>query len=370
MGVSAEELRARMIATLRERGILRGGEIERAFTEVPRHLFLPGVPLEKVYSGDVIPTKHDANGAPISSSSEVAVMVCMIEMLELHSGQRVLEIGAGTGYNAAILATLAGAHGSVTTVELDAAFADEAREHLAAARFARVRVVTADGWDGDPGRGSFDRVILTASARDVSPPWIEQLVDDGRLVLPLATEPGPQILVAFRKDGDDLVSTSTRAGGFMPLRGGHATAPDAVSIGQYDVEPRRVAAAAEDALREILSHPPVISVGAPLRYEHYAMLALAESDCVSVRRRGQQGFAVGLIDVAAPGLALVEMSGSAVGGPLTHLVTFGSPRAAERLRERIAEITAIDPREIRIRARRTADGERHYRFALEERVAA
>src|ERR687888_39964 len=58
MGMKEEELRARMIATLRERGILHGGEIERAFAQVPRHLFLPGVPLEKVYSGDVIPTKH------------------------------------------------------------------------------------------------------------------------------------------------------------------------------------------------------------------------------------------------------------------------------------------------------------------------
>src|SRR5205807_3397903 len=111
-------LRARMVGTLRDRGIFHDVVIERAFDQVPREAFLPGVAIEQVYSGDMIPTKHDTSGSLVSSSSEVGVMASMIEMCELAPGHRVLEIGAGTGYNAAILATVVGERGEVTTVDI------------------------------------------------------------------------------------------------------------------------------------------------------------------------------------------------------------------------------------------------------------
>jgi methyltransferase of FxLD system len=369
--VTADDLREKMIATLRERGLLRGGELERAFAAVPRHAFLPEVPLDRVYSGSVIPTKHDKAGIAISSSSEVAVMICMVEMLELQRGHRVLEIGAGTGYNAAILATLVGDEGVVTTIELDPAFAAEARAHLEAAGFARVHVLARDGWDGDAERAPFDRIIATASVSDISPNWIDQLSGDGRIVVPLATELGPQILVAFRKDGDDLASVATRPGGFMPLRGPNTSAAPSTEIGAYTVEPVRVAEAAEDILRDVLRERPRIEVGPPLRYEHFAMLALSDAgaDVVAVRRTEQPGSAIGILDVDARGLALVELASGPLSGPLTHIVSFGSPQATERLRERLAKLVRIDPREIRIRATRHGPP-RHYRFALEQPVAA
>src|SRR5207302_8519757 len=144
-----------MVGTLRDRGSFHDVVIERAFDKVPRETFLPGVAIEQVYSGDMIPTKHDTSGILVSSSSEVGVMASMIEMCELAPGHRVLEIGAGTGYNAAILATIVGGQGEVTTVDIDPACVNEARDHLASAGFARVDVIDADGWYGHARRAPY-----------------------------------------------------------------------------------------------------------------------------------------------------------------------------------------------------------------------
>src|SRR5881396_1937585 len=145
----AGELRGLMVDQLKKRGLEFDPAIEAAFRAVPREAFVPNVPLEQVYAGDVIVTKRDAGGDPISSSSEVGIMVAMARLLDVAPGQRILEIGAGTGYNAAVLARLVGEHGTVTTVDIDAELAALAREHLAVAGFDRVAVITADGWNGN-----------------------------------------------------------------------------------------------------------------------------------------------------------------------------------------------------------------------------
>ena len=97
------ELRARMIDQLKGRGLAMAPAIEEAFRGVPREVFLPGIPIERVYSGDAIITRSDEQGRPISSSSEVGIMIAMAQLLDVAPGQRILEIGAGTGYNAAVL---------------------------------------------------------------------------------------------------------------------------------------------------------------------------------------------------------------------------------------------------------------------------
>ena len=219
-----------MVGTLRDRGIFHDVVIERAFDQVPREAFLPGVAIEQVYSGDMIPTKHDTSGSLVSSSSEVGVMASMIEMCELAPGHRVLEIGAGTGYNAAILATVVGERGEVTTVDIDAACVQEARDHLATAGFGRVSVVDADGWYGHAKRAPYDRIEVTASSSEISPDWVKQLADDGRLVLPLRLPAGAQVLVSFKKDGRNLVSTAVRPGAFIPLRGPAVRSEDLTEV--------------------------------------------------------------------------------------------------------------------------------------------
>jgi len=125
---SADVQRERMVDRLVQQVHPRE-ETVAAFRAVPRHLFLPDIDLDRVYSGAAIPTRHSDKGDPISSSSEVAIMALMIDALRLERGQRVLEIGAGTGYNAAMLAELVGAE-NVVMLDIDHEIAGEARAHL------------------------------------------------------------------------------------------------------------------------------------------------------------------------------------------------------------------------------------------------
>src|SRR5689334_11280094 len=101
--MDAESLRGRLIDGLVSDGVLGSASVEAALRAVPRHLFLPDQPLETVYADRAVPTKRGADGVPISSSSQPAIMAIMLEQLALEPGMRVLEIGAGTGYNAALL---------------------------------------------------------------------------------------------------------------------------------------------------------------------------------------------------------------------------------------------------------------------------
>src|SRR6266568_9041708 len=167
MGVSAvamadaHELRGAMVNELKKRGLEFDPVIEEVFRTIPREVFLPGAPLDQVYSGDAVITKQDEKGNPISSSSEVAIMIAMARLLDVVPGQRILEIGAGTGYNAAVLAQLVGEHGAITTIDVDAEVAAQAREHLAGAGFDGVAVITADGWRGSAGNAPYDRIEVT-----------------------------------------------------------------------------------------------------------------------------------------------------------------------------------------------------------------
>jgi hypothetical protein len=135
-------------------------------------------------------------------------------------GQRVLEVGAGSGYNAALLATLVGPGGLVVSVELDDQVARSARAALAQGGY-RVQVATADGRHGWAAQAPFDRIIVTASTDDVPRAWFDQLVGGGRLVLPLRFGRRwflPQAVVALRRTAVGLESVAMVPGAFMALR--------------------------------------------------------------------------------------------------------------------------------------------------------
>lgn len=210
-----------LIETIKANGSLQDPAVEAAFRAVQRHHFLPEVDLERAYQDDAIGTRY-AGEQPISSSSQPSIMAIMLEQLGLLPGQRVLEIGAGTGYNAALMAHLVGPGGHVTALDIDQDIIDDAGRHLAAAGVAGVELVTADGVQGWPPRAPYDRIILTASAHDIAPAWLAQLVPDGRLVLPLKIGGGWQASVALVGMGDHWESISAAACGFMPLRGSSA----------------------------------------------------------------------------------------------------------------------------------------------------
>src|SRR3990172_6286957 len=121
-------LRRRLVKELRRRDYLHSQRVAEAFAAVPRHLFVPGQPLKDVYTDRAFITKR-VDGVPVSSSSQPSIMAIMLEQLELAPGQRVLEIGAGPGYNAALLSQLVGERGRVTTVDIDAEVAGGGRAH-------------------------------------------------------------------------------------------------------------------------------------------------------------------------------------------------------------------------------------------------
>ncbi len=211
-------LRQHLLEQVRGQGAAVDPLVADALRTVPRHLFLPDLPPDHAYQDEAIVTKRDEAGQPISSSSQPTIMAIMLDQLCLRRGQRVLEIGAGTGFNAALLAHVVGERGKVTSVDLDADTVARARENLDAAGCADVVVVTGDGALGHPDRAPYHRIIATVGVWDLSPAWLEQLTPDGRLVVPLDLR-GVQRSVAFERDGDHWTSQSAIPCGFMRMRG-------------------------------------------------------------------------------------------------------------------------------------------------------
>ncbi|MGH3436537.1 MAG: methyltransferase, FxLD system [Sciscionella sp.] len=214
----AERLRARLVQRMWVSGAVHHAEIAAAFRTVPREVFLPGMDLVTAYTDDALVTARDEDGRPISSSSQPSMMAIMLEQLSLRPGHRVLEIGAGTGYNAAVLAELVGSEGLVVSMDLDEEIVRAAGDHLAACGYPDVRVIHGDGAEGYAGGAPYDRIIATVGVPDIAPSWRSQLTVGGRLVVPLDLR-GPQCSVAFLRNGDHLSSLSVTGCGFMRLRG-------------------------------------------------------------------------------------------------------------------------------------------------------
>src|SRR5262245_32118183 len=225
----APALHRALIDALVSRRAIKDLRVEAAFRAIPRHLFLPDVPLAEAYRNEAIPTKL-ADGEAISTSSQPEMMAIMLEQLALEPGLSVLEIGAGTGYNAALMAHIVGETGAVVTMDVDADLVNGARAHLAAAGLERVSVVLGDGGLGYPDGAPYDRIILTVGAWDIAPAWAEQLRPEGRLLLPL-TVGGSQKSVAFVRTAEHLMSTSVTDCAFMRLRGAFAGPDTRVVLG-------------------------------------------------------------------------------------------------------------------------------------------
>jgi protein-L-isoaspartate(D-aspartate) O-methyltransferase len=214
----ASALRQVLVDELKSKGQISTSQVEAAFRVVPRHLFVPSTPLEEAYADRVIPTKRVGDKL-ISSSSQPAIMAIMLEQLGLEPGHQVLEIGAGTGYNAALISHIVGETGRIITVDIDEDIVASACEHLAAGGFDNVQVVCSDGGYGHADAAPYDRIILTVGAPDITPAWWQQLKPGGRLVLPLGIMGEQQLSVAFERTDDHLMSLSIEDCGFMTLRG-------------------------------------------------------------------------------------------------------------------------------------------------------
>jgi len=210
-----DRLASRVITVTRTRSDL----VAAALRAVPRHLFLPDLPPEAAYRDDAIVTKRDADGQGISSSSQPAIMAIMLDQLDLAPGHRVLEIGAGTGYNAALIAHIVGPSGQVVSIDIDADTAGAARAHLDSAGYPDVTVACADGAGGYPAGAPYDRVIATVGVSDLARAWLEQATPDATIVVPLDLR-GTQLSIAFgRTASGHWRSKSLVPCGFMRMRG-------------------------------------------------------------------------------------------------------------------------------------------------------
>src|SRR5919201_896067 len=218
----SERLRRQLVQALRRNGWIRSAAVRDAFLQVPREMFVPEFTeregLAAVYRDESILTKRNEHGVPLSSSSQPAIMALMLEQLHLAEGMQVLEVGAGTGYNAALLSVLVGRHGRVVSVDVDPEVARSARQALRKAG-SRARVVVGDGREGFAGASPYDRIVVTASSDSVPIAWFDQLKPDGILQVPLRlSASGAQAIPLLRKQGPRFRSTQVIVGGFMPLR--------------------------------------------------------------------------------------------------------------------------------------------------------
>jgi protein-L-isoaspartate(D-aspartate) O-methyltransferase len=239
----AEAANQEMVDRLIAEGALWSPALIAAFRATPRHMFLDRVfqfqrkhnrwrevltrdpgpdELRLLYSDralitHVSPPSRDGPGLPISSSSQPSLMARMLEELLLAPGLRTLEIGAGTGYNAALLAHVVGP-GEVVSVDVDRSVLSEAWDHLRAFPERQVRLKHVDGRCGDAEGAPFERIMVTAATPDLEPAWLEQLADRGLLLAPLALAPGLAFVLRGTVTDGIFHGRLTRAAYFMPLR--------------------------------------------------------------------------------------------------------------------------------------------------------
>jgi protein-L-isoaspartate(D-aspartate) O-methyltransferase len=202
-------------AEIRETGAHTGRmtlarEVIDAIAKVPREEFVSSAHAPLAYENRPLPIGH---GQTISQPYVVALMT---ELLELAPEHRVLEIGTGSGYQAAILAMLAR---RVDTIERVDALADEARERLKRLGYDTVEVHNGDGYEGLVEHAPFDAIIVTAAAKEIPPPLVEQLKPGGRMVIPVGGRFSVQNLVLVEKDeSGEIKTTSVLPVAFVPLK--------------------------------------------------------------------------------------------------------------------------------------------------------
>jgi protein-L-isoaspartate(D-aspartate) O-methyltransferase len=180
-------------------------KVMKAMREVPRHLFVPAGVAPLAYRNVALPIGHE------QTISQPYIVALMTHLLNVEPGHRVLEVGTGSGYQAALLSRLAG---EVRTIEIVEPLATEAAERLQRLGYRNVTVKAGDGYLGWPEHGPFDRIMVTAGAAHVPRPLLDQLKPGGRLVIPVSRGRDGEMLTLVEKDRNGRI----RSRDILPVR--------------------------------------------------------------------------------------------------------------------------------------------------------
>jgi protein-L-isoaspartate(D-aspartate) O-methyltransferase len=213
--MDAPSVRNALIERLERSGAIRSARVAAAMRTVERERFVPDASLEDAYADQALVIKQ-SGAVVLSSISQPSMVAHMLELLDVRRSDRVLEIGTGSGYNAALLALLAGESGAVVSVEIERDLLGLARQRLDAAGLGRVVLLHAG--ELQTALGPFARIVVTARSSDIDERWWSLLADGGRIVVPLDIGYGGERAVAFERRGRKLVSIGSCACAFVALR--------------------------------------------------------------------------------------------------------------------------------------------------------
>jgi protein-L-isoaspartate(D-aspartate) O-methyltransferase len=209
------EARKRMVRRLLDNGYISGPAVSKAMEAVERHIFLPDELVEQAYLDTPL---HIGQGQTISAPHMVGMMV---EALDLRPGQRVLEVGGGSGYHAAVMAELIRPGGRVYSMERIESLASSAKKNLQAAGYADVvETVVGDGTRGLPEHAPYDRISIAAASPGIPQPLKEQMEEGGKLLIPVGGRFYQELILVIRK-GSDYQQRDLGGCVFVPLIGEH-----------------------------------------------------------------------------------------------------------------------------------------------------
>ena len=205
--------RAELVKRLILEGRIYSKEVEQAFLDIPREVFVPDSIKKYAYLDRPL---EIGNGQTISAPHMIAIMV---EGLDIKKGQKILEIGAGSGYHAAIVSKLIGEDGHIYTIERHSSLAENAKKNIKNAGISNITIEIGDGSQGLLKYAPYDRIYVTCAAPGIPPPLIEQLKNKGRLMIPV----GKTIceLKLIEKREDKLIENDLGGCSFVPLVGKH-----------------------------------------------------------------------------------------------------------------------------------------------------
>ncbi|CAN5289292.1 protein-L-isoaspartate(D-aspartate) O-methyltransferase [soil metagenome] len=205
-----EEKRKRMVDQQLARRGIEDSRVLKAMQDVPRHEFVPEDQQGWAYADSPLPIGHD------QTISQPYIVAFMTEQLDPQPGDRVLEIGTGSGYQAAVLGELVD---HVYTIEIVRPLAERASKTLGRLGYKNVTVKAGDGYQGWPEHAPFDAVIVTAAPEDVPQPLVDQLKEGGKMIIPVGKVGGVQELRLLRKSGGKIEQEAMMPVRFVPMTG-------------------------------------------------------------------------------------------------------------------------------------------------------